>query len=125
MVQTKAITKEVIEMLRDRIMKALRPETPEKIKLNMDIGLMDVVSVTWYPITRNVDVHSERPSRGETWSDLETINGVYKIICDDMHQSVWCYAFAAKEREDPKVVFKFFEPRNGGFDESKGTLWID
>ncbi len=43
----------------------------------------------------------------------------------DMHQSVWGYAFAAKEHADTKVVFKFFEPRSGGFDEAKGTLWID
>lgn len=108
-----------------RFRERLFGEDHERIKLNMDIGFMDVVRVIWYPATRAADVHSERPSRGETWSDLETINGVYKIICDDIHQSVRGEAFTAKERTDPKVVFKFFEPRSGGFDEAKGTLWID
>lgn len=105
-----------------RLRERFAGEDPEKIKLNYDIEFEDVVSVTWYPATRVADVYSESHM---THADLETVKGVYKIICDDMHQSVWCYAFAAKEHADPKVVFKFFEPRSGGFDEAKGTLWID
>ncbi len=64
-------------MLRDRI-KRFFGEDPEKIKLNYDIEFENVVSMTWYPVTRAVDVYSE--NRVEH-SDLETVNGVYKIIC--------------------------------------------
>ena len=97
-------------------------EDSERIKLNADIEFEDVVSVTWYPATRIADVYTESHT---PHADLETVKGVYKIICDDMHQTVRGEAFTAKERTDPAVTFKFFEPREGGFDEAKGTLWID